>query len=365
MRNRSSAGGREARFTGTMPVRAAHEIDRDALCAYLERHLEGFRGPIEIEQFRGGQSNPTYRVSAAAGRYVVRRKPPGKLLPSAHAVEREYRVLAALQGTGVPAPRVFALCEDAGVIGTPFYVMEHVEGRVHWEPWLPGRAPAFRGAVFDAMNDGIARLHGLDHRRLGLEDFGRPGGYVARQIARWSRQYRASETETIAEMDRLIEWLPEHLPDDDETALVHGDYRLDNLIFAHDGPRLLAILDWEISTLGHPVADFAYHCMPWRLPPETGRGFSGLDLAALGIPSEEAYLAAYCRRTGRDRPVHWEFYMAYNMWRLAAILQGIMGRVVDGTAASEHAAEMGGMARTLAEFAWAQAQAIGGRAAGR
>ena len=349
---------RDDRFSGTMPVRDAHRIDREALEHYLAKHIESFRGPIEIEQFRGGQSNPTYRVTAANARYVVRRKPPGKLLPSAHAVDREYRVLAALQGTEVPTPRVFALCEDPEIIGTPFYVMEYVDGPVYWELWLPERDPPFRTAVFDAMNDGIAKLHSIDYHGVGLEDFGKPAQYVARQIGRWSKQYRASETEVIPEMDRLIDWLPAHLPDDDETTLVHGDYRLDNMIFDATEPRLLAILDWEISTLGDPIADFAYHCMPWRLPPETGRGFQGMDLEALGIPSEQDYLAAYCRRTGRSRPTHWEYYMAYNMWRLAAILQGIMGRVMDGTAASEHAGEMGAMARGLAELAWAQVAAL-------
>ncbi|MDA0261475.1 MAG: phosphotransferase [Proteobacteria bacterium] len=344
-----------------MQVRDAHRIDSDALDRYMADHIDGYRGPIEVEQFRGGQSNPTYRVAAASGRYVVRRKPPGKLLPSAHAVDREYRVLAALAGTDVPTPRVFALCEDPAVIGTPFYVMEYVEGRVYWELWLPDCEPAFRTAVFDSMNDGIAKLHRVDYRAVGLDDFGKPGQYVARQIARWSKQYRASETEVIPEMDRLIEWLPAHLPEEDETTLVHGDYRLDNMIFDQTEPRLLAILDWEISTLGHPVADFSYHCMPWRLPPETGRGFKGMDLAALGIPTEQEYLAAYCRRTGRAHPAHWDYYMAYNMWRLAAILQGIMGRVVDGTAASEYAAEMGAMARGLAELAWAEAEALTAR----
>ena len=353
-------GERDALFTGTIPVRDQHHIDSAALETYLASCVQGFCGPIEIEQFRGGQSNPTYRVSASGSRYVVRRKPPGKLLPSAHTIDREYRVLAALQATEVPTPCVYTLCEDAKIIGTPFYVMEYVEGRVYWELWLPDRDPTFRSAVFDAMNDAIAKLHSVDYTAVGLRDFGKPRDYVARQIARWSKQYRASETETIEEMDRLIEWLPAHLPDDEETTLVHGDYRLDNMIFDHNKPMLRAVLDWEISTLGHPVADFAYHCMPWRLPPETGRGFHGMDLDALGIPSEEAYLATYCRRTGRDRPAHWEYYVAYNMWRLAAILQGIMGRVVDGTAASEHAAEMGGMARNLAKFAWSQVQAIRG-----
>ena len=355
-----SDGGRDDLFTGTMPIREQHRIDAAALESYLTGHVDGFQGPVDIEQFRGGQSNPTYRVGSPSGRYVVRRKPPGKLLPSAHAVDREYRVLAALQDTDVPTPRVYALCEDPEIIGTPFYVMEYVEGRVYWELWLPDREPAFRAAVFDSMNDGIAKLHSIDYAAVGLTDFGKPGDYVARQINRWSKQYRASESETIIEMDRLIDWLPAHLPDDDETTLVHGDYRLDNMIFDSDAPRLLAVLDWEISTLGHPIADFAYHCMPWRLPPETGRGFMGMDLAALGIPSEEDYLASYCRRTGRSRPTHWEYYMAYNMWRLAAILQGIMGRVLDGTAASEHAAEMGAMARGLAELAWAQVTQLEG-----
>ena len=353
-----SEGDRDNLFSGTMPVRELHRIDADALATYMTTHVEGFRGPVEVVQFRGGQSNPTYRVSATSGRYVVRRKPPGKLLPSAHAVDREYRVLAGLQATDVPTPRVYALCEDTEVIGTPFFVMEYVAGRVYWELWLPDRDPPFRTAVFDAMNDSIAKLHSVDYAAVGLSDFGKPGQYVARQINRWSKQYRASETETIPEMDRLIEWLPEHLPADDETTLVHGDYRLDNMIFDNDEPRLLAVLDWEISTLGHPMADFAYHCMPWRLPPETGRGFKGMDLAALGIPSEELYLAAYCQRTGRAQPTHWEYYMAYNMWRMAAILQGIMGRVMDGTAASEHAAEMGAMARGLAELSWAQVEAL-------
>ena len=350
--------GRDELFTGTMPIREQHRIDSSALEMYLTNHVEGFRGPADVEQFRGGQSNPTYRVNAPSGHYVVRRKPPGKLLPSAHAVDREYRVLAALQATDVPTPRVYTLCEDPEIIGTPFYVMEYVEGRVYWELWMPDREPAFRARVFDSMNNGIAKLHSVDYAAVGLGDFGKPGDYVARQINRWSKQYRASETETIAEMDRLIDWLPAHLPNDDETTLVHGDYRLDNMIFDNVEPKLLAILDWEISTLGHPIADFAYHCMPWRLPPETGRGFMGMDLAGLGIPSEEDYLSTYCRRTGRPRPTHWEYYMAYNMWRLAAILQGIMGRVMDGTAASEHAAEMGAMARGMAELAWAQIEVM-------
>ena len=352
---------RDAQFTGTMAVRPAHRIDEHALARYLEAHVERFRGPIEVAQFRGGQSNPTYLVTARDGRrLVVRRKPPGQLLPSAHAVDREYRVMTALAGTGVPVPKTYALCEDASVIGTAFYVMDDVEGRVFWDLALPGLAPAERTAIFDAMNEGLAKLHRVDYARVGLTDFGRPGSYVARQIARWSKQYRASETETIPAMERLLDWVPAHLPDDEQTALVHGDYRLDNLIFGAGEPRLLAILDWEISTLGHPVADFANHCMPWRLAPETGRGFAGLDLDALGIPSEESYVAAYCARTGRGRLDYWEYYMAYNMFRLACIFQGIMGRAVDGTAASEHAREIGVLARPLAEAAWAQVERMGG-----
>ena len=352
---------RAAQNRGTMAVRAQHRFDETALARYLSAHLDGFSGPLEVVQFRGGQSNPTYLLSAAGGRRaVLRRKPPGPLLPSAHAVEREYRVLCALDHTGVPVPRPRLLCDDAAVIGTPFYVMDYVAGRVFWDLDLPELAAAERLAVYDAMNEGIATLHQVDVGAAGLGDFGRPGGYVARQVGRWTKQYRASETAPIAAMDRLIDWLPAHLPDDEETCIVHGDYRLDNMIFAAEEPRLLAILDWEISTLGHPVADFAYHCMPYRLPPETGRGIAGLDLARLGIPEEQDYRARYCRRTGRTSLPDWEFYLAYNMFRLAAILQGIAGRARDGTAANENAVATGLMARPLAEAAWAQVTAMAG-----
>ena len=352
--------GRQDQYAGTMAVREAHRIDAAALERYLAGCIPDFHGPITVEQFRGGQSNPTYLVSAARSRYVVRRKPPGKLLPSAHAVDREYRIITALGPTDVPVPRTYALCEDEDVIGTAFYVMDYVEGRIFWDMPLPALAPDERAAIYDSLNSGLARLHQVDYRAVGLEDFGRPSGYVERQIARWTKQYRASETETIAAMEELIVWLPANLPDDDVTTLVHGDYRLDNTVFAPHAPKLLGILDWEISTLGHPVADFAYHCMPWRLPPETGRGMAGLDFDSLGIPTEEAYRDAYCRRTGRTELPHWEYYMAYNMFRMSAILQGIMGRARDGTAASEHAFETGRMARPIAEIAWAQVEAMAG-----
>jgi aminoglycoside phosphotransferase (APT) family kinase protein len=343
-------------FVGTMPVVERLRFDAVALEGWMAAQVQGFRGPLEVEQFRGGQSNPTYRLSAPSGRYVLRRKPPGKLLPSAHAVDREYRVITALGATGFPVPRTYRLCLDEGVVGTAFFVMEYVEGRVFWDPTLPDLARAERGRVYDAMNAVIARLHTIDYAAIGLGDYGKPGTYVARQIDRWTRQYRASETERIEPMDRLIEWLPANVPPDDTTSIVHGDYRLDNMIFHAVEPRVLAVLDWELSTLGNPLGDFAYHAMGWRLPPAAFRGLGGADLPALGIPSEDDYRAAYCRRTGRDRIDHWDFYMAYNMFRLAAILQGIMGRVREGTAASLKAQEAGARAKVLARLGWEQVE---------
>lgn len=344
----------------TMPVREAHALPVDNLAAYLAGHLEGFSLPLTVSEFRGGQSNPTYKLSTGGGTIVLRRKPPGKLLPSAHAVDREYRVMTALGHTPVPVPRTYLLCEDADIVGTPFYVMEYLKGRIFWDVTLPGMTRDERAAIYDAMNDVIARLHGIDFEAVGLGDFGRTGGYVGRQIARWSKQYRASETETIEAMERLIEWLPLHLPEEEETCLIHGDYRLDNMVFHASEPRVLGVLDWEISTLGHPLADFAYHCMLWRLSKDTYRGLVGNDIAALGIPTEAEYVAAYCARTGRTALDNWDFYMAYNMFRMAAILQGIMGRVRDGTAASAEAARNGAMARAVAEAAWEQVETMGG-----
>ncbi|MGE4014096.1 MAG: phosphotransferase family protein, partial [Alphaproteobacteria bacterium] len=309
--------------------------------------------------FKGGQSNPTYRLTGETGLYVLRRKPPGKLLPSSHAVDREFRVLKALAGTEVPVPRVHALCEDDSVIGSAFYVMDHVDGRVFWDPRLPELDKADRTAIFDSMNAAIAALHRVKPADVGLEDFGRPGNYMERQISRWTKQYRAAETETIEAMDKVIEWLPRHTPPDGEPGIVHGDYRLDNVIVHPTEPRVIAILDWELSTLGYPVADFAYHCMSWRVPPELFRGLAGVDSAALGIPDEAAYVAAYCRRTHRSSIDNWEFYIVYSMFRIAAILQGIAKRAIDGTAANADAHEVGRRARPFAEQAWQVARKIG------
>jgi len=290
---------------------------------------------------------------------VLRRKPSGPLLPSAHAVDREFRVMRALAGTQVPVPHVHALCEDDAVIGSAFYVMEFLDGRIFWDQRLPEVAgPAARGAMFDSMNAVIAALHTVDYETVGLGDFGRPGNYMGRQIARWSRQYRASETGTIAAMDRLIDWLPLHIPPESAPSIVHGDYRMDNLVFHRTEPRVIGVLDWELSTIGDPLADFAYHVMTWRVTPELFRGLAGVDFASSGIPDETAYVAAYCRRTGREQIAAWDFYMVYSLFRIAAILQGIAKRAVDGTAASVEAAEVGRIARPLAEQAWALAESL-------
>ena len=347
-------------FVGVKPVEERHRFDITRLEPYLSSHIEGFSGPLEVDQFRGGQSNPTYRISAAGRRYVLRRKPPGKLLPSAHAVDREYRVIKALYGVGFPVARPYVLCEDESVIGTAFYVMDCVEGRVLWDQALPGMTRAERAAIWDELNRVIALLHATDYRAIGLEDFGKPGNYIARQVERWTRQYRASETEKIEAMDNLIAWLPQHIPPGDETTVVHGDFRLDNVVFHPTEPRILAVLDWELSTLGHPLADFAYHCMSWRIPPGKFRGIEGLPLAELGIPSEREYIEMYCRRTGRAGidPSTWDYYLAYNLFRITGITQGIMKRVVDGTAASAHALEAGSKAPVLAELGWQQVERI-------
>jgi aminoglycoside phosphotransferase (APT) family kinase protein len=343
-------------YIGTRPVAAAHRFDVAALERYLREHVAGFEGPLEVEQFKGGQSNPTYRLRAGGRRYVMRRKPPGTLLPSAHAVDREYRVITALAATDVPVARTYALCTDESVIGTMFYVMDYVEGRVLWDPQLPGMTPAQRAAIFDEMSRVIAALHRVDYRAIGLGTYGKPGNYFARQIDRWTRQYRASETEAIDAMDRLIEWLPNNVPAGDETSIVHGDYRIDNMIFHATEPRVLAVLDWELSTLGHPMADFSYHMMAWRLSSTEFRGLRGCDLASLGIPSESAYLEAYLQRTGLAPPTarEWTFCMAYNMFRAAAIFQGVMARALAGNAASAQAMETGKRARPMAELGWRQ-----------
>jgi aminoglycoside phosphotransferase (APT) family kinase protein len=347
-------------YIGTRPVAEAHRFDVAALEAYLRAHVEGFRGPLEVEQFKGGQSNPTYRLRAGDKRYVLRRKPPGTLLPSAHAVDREYRVITALASTDVPVARTYVLCTDESIIGTMFYVMDCVEGRVLWDPQLPGMARAERAAVFDEMNRVIAALHRVDYRAIGLETFGKPGNYFTRQIDRWTRQYRASETEPIEAMDRLIEWLPSHIPAGDATSIVHGDYRLDNVIFDAREPRIAAVLDWELSTLGHPMADFSYHMMTWRLSSTEFRGLRDANLDALGVPSEREYLERYLERTGLPEPSaqDWTFCMAYNMFRAAAIFQGVMARALAGNAASAQAVETGRRARPMAELGWRQVESL-------
>ncbi|BDT58853.1 aminoglycoside phosphotransferase [Massilia varians] len=341
---------------GTKPVSERQRFDVAALGAWLALNVDGYPGgALDIEQFKGGQSNPTFRLEAGGRRYVLRTKPgpAAKLLPSAHAIDREFRVMSALHGAGFPVPRQYALCLDEAVIGRAFYVMECVEGRVLWDQSLPGMSPGERAAIYDEQNRVIAQLHTVDYAAIGLGDYGKPGNYFARQIERWTRQYQASVTEPIEAMERLIEWLPQHIPPGDDTSIVHGDYRLDNMIFHPTEPRILAVLDWELSTLGHPLADFSYHCMSWHIPPGRFRGIAGLDLEALGIPSLSDYVARYCERTGkRLRAEDFDFYLAYNMFRLAGIMQGIMKRYVDGTAASAQALENGKAARPMAEMAW-------------
>lgn len=349
---------RQQAFTGT----TTSDIDAAKLEAYLSGHVAGFKGPLGISRFKGGQSNPTYRLATPGGSYVLRRKPFGKLLPSAHAIEREYRVTEALARTGFPVARPLHLCAEADIIGAPFYVMDHAEGRVFWEPHAPGLAGPERAALFDSLNATIAQLHGIDPAAIGLAGFGKPQGYVARQIKRWSEQYRASETDAIAEMDRLIDWLPGACPADSGASVVHGDFRLDNCIIHPREPRVIAVLDWELSTLGDPLADFTYHLMQWSMPvSETGAGVGSLlgHEDEPGVPAIAAYIADYCRRTGREGIPDLSIYMAYNFFRLAAILQGILGRVRDGTAANADAAAMARQVRPLAETAWSFARKAG------
>ena len=354
---------RQATFSGTKEVAPALAFEVARLEAYLRAQLPEFEGPLRARQFRGGQSNPTYLLEAPGRRYVLRRKPPGKLLPSAHAVDREFRVISALYRQSFPVARPLLYCADLSVVGTPFYLMEHVAGRVIWEPHLPGAEPAERAATYDTMNVTLARLHSFDPAALGLADFGRGENYVARQVERWSKQYHASETERNEEMERLIAWFPAHLPPPAPVRLVHGDYRLDNIILAPSEPKILAVLDWELSTLGDPLADFAYHLMQWDMPPsESGAGvgtLGGHDLPHLGIPDRAAYVDAYVARTGLDVREHLPVYLAYNFFRLAAIFQGIVGRVRDGTAASDHGAAMAPLVRPLAMRAFEFAREAG------
>ncbi len=352
-------------FTGTRTL--SHPLDLDALTRWLQAHLPGFSGPLSVEQFKGGQSNPTYKLVTPTLSYVMRSKPGpvAKLLPSAHAIEREFQVMGALAGSGVPVPAMLALCEDEAVIGRAFYIMEFKAGRVLWDQSLPGMSPAERAAHYDEMNRVIAALHRVDIAAVGLSGYGKPGNYFDRQIGRWSKQYLASVTEPNPAMDALLTWLPAHIPAsaraESEVAIVHGDYRLDNLVFHPAEPRVIAVLDWELSTLGHPLADFSYHCMSWHIQASgVARGLAGQDLALLGIPEERAYVQRYCERTGRaDVDVvmrDWNFYLAYNLFRIAAIVQGIAKRVEAGTASSAQAREAAKTARPLSELAWDFAQ---------
>jgi aminoglycoside phosphotransferase (APT) family kinase protein len=354
---------RQTAFSGTKDVAAPLRFDAAALEAYLAAHVPGFAGPLTVHQFKGGQSNPTYLLETPARSYVLRRKPPGKLLPSAHAVDREFRVISALSAQGFPVAAPVIYCDDESVVGTAFYVMSFVAGRVFWEPQMAGSNPAERTAVYDALNATIAQLHSFDPAAIGLADFGRGENYVARQVDRWSKQYRASQTEAIDEMERLITWLPSHLPPPAPVRLVHGDYRLDNVIVAPDSAKILAVLDWELSTLGDPLADFTYHLMKWHVPPsDTGASTGtlvGQDIAALGIPTLERYAAAYLARTGLDPRPHLAVYLAYNFFRIAAIYQGIVGRVRDGTATSEFAPAKALMVQPYAATAWRFAQEAG------
>jgi aminoglycoside phosphotransferase (APT) family kinase protein len=344
-------------FSGTAAVREAHRFDETRLAQWLAAHVPGYIGPLIVEQFKGGQSNPTYKLVTPHGKYVMRRKPPGQLVKGAHAVDREAQVLQALRTVGFPVAHVHGLCTDDGVIGTWFYVMDYVDGRIFWDSTFPGVSRLQRPRYFDAMNETLARLHCVSYASIGLANYGRPGNYFMRQIGRWSKQYLADAADagTDDNMDRLIEWLPAHIPEGDETTLIHGDFRLDNMIFHPSEPRVLAVLDWELSTLGHPLADFAYHAMMYRLPPRIAAGLTGADLAALNIPREADYVAAYCRRTGREDIPNLDFYMAFNMFRLAAIYHGIKGRLARGTAVSANAKGYAAEVEMLAQLGWAQA----------
>ncbi|WP_421792554.1 phosphotransferase [Hyphobacterium sp.] len=346
-------------FSGTKDVAEKLRFDEAGLAAWMDGNVEEFAGPLTITQFKGGQSNPTYKLETSSRHYVLRRKPPGKLLPSAHAVDREFRVMKALGENGFPVPKMHGLCEDDSVIGTAFYVMDFIDGRIFWDPYLPSVDPAERAAIYDAMNETLAALHAFDPASIGLGDYGKPDAYIARQIARWSKQYKASETRPIASMDRLINWLPEATPDQDRASIVHGDFRLDNMIFAKDEPKVVAVLDWELSTLGDPLADFTYQLMQWRTPKEIRNGFLGVDLTDLNIPGEAAYIEAYCRRTGRENLPQMDFYFAYNLFRLAAIVQGVYHRSTQGNASNSKAQEYGAMVEPMADYAWSFAEKMG------
>jgi acyl-CoA dehydrogenase len=343
----------------TQPVSTeagALTFDENVLATWLKEKGLLDKASLAVKPLTGGQSNPTYLLTSGQQRYVLRKKPPGPLLPSAHAVDREYRVMQALQNSAVPVPKLFAFSEELEIVGTPFYIMEYLDGRVIVDQSLPTFSKEDRSLVYQDMNRVIAALHSVDYATVGLETFGKPGNYFGRQIARWSRQYREANTEDIPALHALIEWLPANIPVGEQTSIVHGDYRLDNLVLHPTEPRAIGLLDWELATLGHPLADFAYHCMSWHIPASLWRGIGGLDLSALGIPDEAQYLKQYSQTTGLDGAEHWDFYIAYNLFRMAAILQGIARRAADGTAASSDALETGNKARPLAEIGWRYAQ---------
>lgn len=346
-------------FKGVKPVEERHKLDEAALGAWLSANVEGYAGPLTINQFKGGQSNPTYQLVTPTRKYVLRKKPGGKLLPSAHAVDREFRVISALYPTGFPVARPYALCTDDSVLGAMFYVMEMVEGRVLWNGALPEMTKDDRRKTYEHKISTLAKLHNTDHEKIGLGDYGKPGNYFGRQIDRWSRQYKLSETENIDEMNRLIEWLPQTIPAGERTSIVHGDYRLDNMVLHESEPRVIAVLDWELSTLGDPLGDFTYYLMNWVMPHDGRSGLGGVDVASLGIPTLEETVKLYCGQTGRDGIAELDWYFSYNAFRLACILQGIAGRVRDGTAASAHATQMIQRIRPLAAASFHYAQRAG------
>lgn len=351
----------DEQFSGTKEVEEKHRFDVAKLETYMQQHVEGFSGPLQVSQFKGGQSNPTYKLETPAQNYVLRRKPPGKLLPSAHAVDREFRVLSALHGTGFPVAKPYALCEDESITGTMFFIMELVPGRVFWDQSMPDLEREERRAIYLSMNETLAKLHSYDVEALGLTDFGRPGNYIARQIGRWSKQYKASETRNIDAMNRLMEWLPENNPSDDTNVLVHGDFGVHNILFHPTEPKVAAVLDWELSTLGHPFGDLTYNMFGWYAPKFEGgmSTLNGLDLEALGIPSQEEYVELYCQNAGLKDVPNMAYYRSFIMFRSACIYQGIIGRVRDGTASNPHAMELDARIEPLAEAAWQEAQHAG------
>lgn len=349
----STADRTFSRTDQVVPVLEQHRFDTAPLVAWMDAHIDGFAAPIEIAQFQGGMSNPTFLLTDAnSRRYVLRKKPPGELLPSAHAVDREHKITSALGGTPVPVVRTLALCEDTAIVGTEFFLMDHADGRVFHDPSLPESTPEERSAVYASMIETLAALHQVDFEAVGLGDYGRVGGYMGRQVARWSKQYEASKTDELAEMDKLMVWLPENMPDDRETTIVHGDFRLENLIVAHDSPDVIAVLDWELSTLGHPLSDLAYNCLPYHWPEESFGDMRGLDPTTPGIPSEEDYVAAYCRHAERDEIENWTFYLVLSLFRLAAIIQGVYYRGLQGNASSPEALLRRDLTRQLSRRAW-------------